>query len=452
MKKVLASSILIVGMCLMISGCGQGANQENHTAASASSREAPEENSFDDIYPFDPIEEFSPSGPLTFLLAGDMTEGYSNEDGFYRIQPRADGSNNLLYIDFKEKQEIYLCSQPNCTHDQERCTAWFPTSVGFHRPIPVGDKLLVVHGGAVGMHEVVGDDVLPHIDCMQPNGSNRKTICQFGADCLLAPLVEDSMARDDRNLYFTLEKYTADSTIRLLCAFDVEAEKLFCLQELKEVDEKLVGCDDGYLVLSYVTEEYTYNVPATELSCQITTLDLESLQVTPLVKQNYVDLGVCYNQAYWILDRTAVLKAYDLETGSQVREKQMDFSEKFNLNEMRFDGMFDGVALTHTFFYEKESGETELCYYGIDLKEEASYELHHAYHLPIGYDMPAIPYAEWNGNLLYISDVDVKEVNTTLPDGQTIPMEYEFYQFSMMPTQDYWSNESNSIEVIDFLL
>lgn len=429
-------------MCFLMFGCTQ------HTM------EHTEQNSIDvtsdpvlNSPGFAPIEDFSPSGELEFLYAGSMTDGYSNENGFYRMMPRADGSNNLCYIDFATQREIYLCNQPNCTHDDDSCTSWFPTSAGIHRPIPVGDSLLVVHGGAPSMYEDLGDHALPHIDQMELDGSALEQVCQFDASFSISPLVEDSMVRDDRNLYFTLEEYKEDDTIRWLCAYDVAQKKVFCLSELEEVEEKIVGCSDGLIILSYVTEEYNYETSVLDLTCQIITYDVNSGQITPVTTQHYVDTGVCWNGCYWVMDNAATLRSYDLKSGEICSETNLEFSDALNFNEIQFDGLFGSKMLIHSFVYDIETDHTKLYYYAVDLSNGQVFPLTHVYQSIYGYDMPAIPCAESSGSLLYISDVEQKTVHILLPGGQTVESEYEMYLFSIMPETAYWNNESASIKI-----
>lgn len=439
MKRHLIHIYCLVIVSLIVSGCSQKTGQLNMPSPSETSTN---EMQFEDIYQFAPLEEFAPSGALEYLYVGNNIEGYANEEGFYRTIPRVDGCVNLLYTDFATKHEVYLCNQPNCTHNQTGCTAWFPSSIGSHRPVPIGKSLVMVHGGAAGMYEIAGENVLPRIELMNLNGSERRTACTFGADCLISPLVEDSMARDEKNLYFTIEKYRENETTRLLCAFDVETGKIYCLKKLNRVEEKIVGCDKNKLVLSYVTDEYTYEAKASDLICQIEILDLDSLQVTPLVTQNYLDKGVCYNGLYYVLDHLGNLKSYDLDTREQTNEKGLQFSDEFQLNNMCFDGILDGVLLTHTYLYHEETDDTILSFWAIDLDQENALEMRQSFVDPGGYDSPAIPFAEYNGELLYLSGIEVKPLDTILPDGQVIQIDYRLCCYSMMPAKAYWNNQN----------
>lgn len=50
--------------------------------------------------------------------------------GDYSLYNNSDGSINILYTDFSQRRCIYLCQQPNCTHDNEACTSWLSTQGG----------------------------------------------------------------------------------------------------------------------------------------------------------------------------------------------------------------------------------------------------------------------------------------------------------------------------------
>ena len=121
------------------------------------------------------VSEFSPAGEIRPLLDLATVDGYSTAEGFYRFVPREDASSNLCYIDFASGQEIYLCSQPNCAHADASCTSWYPSNLGILLPIPVGDRLVVLHGGSPSYASLIGDDALAQIEFAALDGSGRST-------------------------------------------------------------------------------------------------------------------------------------------------------------------------------------------------------------------------------------------------------------------------------------
>lgn len=121
--------------------------------------------------------------------------GGTGPDGFYFVSPacREDGSTNLMYLDYATMQQVYLCSQPNCSHDTDACTSYLPYSAGGILASVVGEQLVLVFPGNLQTSTGSGtESVLPHIETMGLDGSNRKTTVTLGANQVLSrPLVTD---------------------------------------------------------------------------------------------------------------------------------------------------------------------------------------------------------------------------------------------------------------------
>ena len=55
----------------------------------------------------------------------------TSEDGTYILEMNnADGSYNIHYMDYKSNCDVYLCSSPNCSHDDLSCTSFIPANCG----------------------------------------------------------------------------------------------------------------------------------------------------------------------------------------------------------------------------------------------------------------------------------------------------------------------------------
>lgn len=121
--------------------------------------------------------------------------GGAGPEGFYSVsaQCREDGSTNLLYLDYATMQQVPLCSQPNCSHDTDACTSYLPYSAGGILASVVGEQLVLVFPG--NLYAGTGSEtesVLPHIETMGLDGSDRKTTVTLGASQVICrPLVTD---------------------------------------------------------------------------------------------------------------------------------------------------------------------------------------------------------------------------------------------------------------------
>src|SRR5699024_2337505 len=117
---------------------------------------------------------FAPAGDICPLPDRAGVEGQANGEGFYRFIAREDGAANLCYLDFSSAQEVMLCSQPNCAHADESCPAWFPSLVGVNQAFPVGDALIILHGGNPSYASSLGEEALARIEVA--NLVDRKSV------------------------------------------------------------------------------------------------------------------------------------------------------------------------------------------------------------------------------------------------------------------------------------
>lgn len=96
--------------------------------------------------------------------------GSGNDQGFYQVLDNQDGSKNLTYIDYNTQEQIYLCAEPNCAHDSDRCASWIEPGSTQVWPAVVGDQLAIVYGNAGANSK---------IEICNLDGSNRRTLCTF---------------------------------------------------------------------------------------------------------------------------------------------------------------------------------------------------------------------------------------------------------------------------------
>ena len=123
-----------------------------------------------------PIPESSLSPVLngeTFELVvpcEDTVYGSGNKDGYYQIIANSDGSHNVVFIDYKTCQQIYLCADANCQHNTDHCSSWFPADDTQIWPIACDDQIFFVHNSWVSTS---------YIEKANPDGSNRQMLCEL---------------------------------------------------------------------------------------------------------------------------------------------------------------------------------------------------------------------------------------------------------------------------------
>lgn len=209
---------------------------------------------------FSPPEAVPGGVQFTALQQSDgWNYGGSGPDGFYFVSAdcREDGSTNLLYLDYATGQQVYLCSQPNCSHDTDACTSYLPYSAGGILSSVVGDRLVLIFPG--NLQEAAGTDtVLPHIETMGLDGSDRKTTVTFGANQVISrPLVTDG-----KYLYTRLSTTTEDGSFTAqLVRIDPDGGEPEALCDLNQ--EWLKGGAGSRLILWDADQTYAAYDPAT---------------------------------------------------------------------------------------------------------------------------------------------------------------------------------------------
>lgn len=400
---------------------------------------------------FADLSEFHASGELTLFQMDPWVDGYSSSDGYYRMIPREDGSLNLCYIDFTTKQEIVLCNQPNCTHDSDSCTSWFPTMLGLNIALPVADKVFIVHGGVMYYDTVLGEERLPHIEIMEPDGSERKQIFTFSASNLIAPEVVEAMARDDENLYFCIENHTEEGRTRELCAVSGRTGKVFKLADLPEVEEKIVGTDGTDLILSYIPYKYDLGADFSELPMNIVRFNLQTQEVTPLFECHVTDVGECVDGQYWLMCGDSFLRGYDLKTGALIQEIEIGLPEGLDTKALFSDGLRDGKLMIHGHRATSTDEPSELFYYAIDINTGETLRLEHTWSDSWGTKYPGRIAAQVGDNFMFIYTTESKQVDYLMQDGSTMDNDYTVYQYAFQPVTDYWNNSQEYTPVSELL-
>ncbi len=127
------------------------------------------------------------SSTLTYLSTTTYPPGAQTANGYYFLQygtedgilAKGTASQNIMYIDYASQKCIYLCNSPGCSHDDETCTSFIDATDSAMNIYSAGDKLLLFCTGFVPYEDDTAEAVLPHIDTMDQNGQNRRTLATF---------------------------------------------------------------------------------------------------------------------------------------------------------------------------------------------------------------------------------------------------------------------------------
>ena len=130
--------------------------------------------------------------------------------GYYRIDTVFENQANIIYIDFAEQKEIFLCEQPGCSHQTDSCRSYLPLDEDLAIPAlyTVGDHL-------VFMQTAASETKPAHILIANLDGSERRQLAEFPGNYVLST----SLFTDDSFLYLTVdvnEPETAESTKEII--------------------------------------------------------------------------------------------------------------------------------------------------------------------------------------------------------------------------------------------
>lgn len=361
-----AAALLMAGCTALLAACGGTPADSRLPNASPSSGEV----------------SFAPASTQEGVeWLNDRAGGYGSTSGFYRTISRDDqNAQNLLYTDFATGQEIYLCNQPNCTHNTDSCTAWLSLSGAVTRVIPVGEKVVILYGGR---SYAEGENSKPHVLLMNPDGSERRTIASFESTDMVAAMPRGGLARDAENLYFVLQ--SQDVNTRTLYAVNVVTEEVSPVCALPEEEEKIVGGSGDALLLSYTPGSYNIEAKAADLITQFVRLDPKTGAVTPLFSASYLDtfLG-CFDGKGYLLRQDGMLCSYDLQTGQTAAEMQTDLPVSELEVGSDWAAVFDGQGYFSRreamSFEEQEAAKySPRRYYAIDLATGQCTQLPYTY-------------------------------------------------------------------------
>lgn len=125
---------------------------------------------------FDPVSSSeaanTPNLPIVHLSPLDRLSSIAfADDGIFVLENLYADSQNILYIDSKTKQEVFLCSSPGCSHDTEACPSFLSAKGSYGYQIACYQNRLFL------FQNESADGTAPFVMQLDINGENPQTIC-----------------------------------------------------------------------------------------------------------------------------------------------------------------------------------------------------------------------------------------------------------------------------------
>ena len=415
------AAFLLLG-AILLTGCGQD--------VTSTSTELPS------------IGQATVQGDVQSIRDDTYARGNSSTTGFYRTVPNEkDGSEIIHYVDFATGQEIALCSQLNCRHNNESCAAWIPASQARNIVVPVGNKLVLLRGGNPNFAEVLGNDSLAQVEIMNLDGTDRQVIHQFSSVEHVPGMPRGGFARDGQNLYFMIDSVSGGP--RTLYAANVETDQVTALYEMNEEEARIVGGTNSEIILEYTPGAYDISIKGSELITTVIRFNPEIKEVTPLFEHSYLDAGTCANGKYFLLQSDGMIRTYDLQTGALLQENPVHLADNFEWSTRRSLGFYDGKLMVcgeNNFLPEEVTEDYRpFFYYGIDPETGSANEVNWTYKNYFGENQPIQIVAETDMNLLVQSGAE--SMSITLPDleGKKYGNRADIDQYGLISKEDFWN-------------
>lgn len=384
------------------------------------------------------------NGPIVFSNRF-MAEGTANAEGFYYTLEREDGSFNQKYIDYKTRQEVFLCSRPECRHNDETCTSWIPFAGSYPFMLPTKEKLHYLYSGFGGYGfefvELYGDKALPRIEKADLNGENRALLTNLDVHGTLCGYP----AYDDRYLYSMAELALEEDGNRYiqyqLVQIDLQDGKMTTLQQFSQTYVRLIDVADNRFILEATTAQGT---SASQNSTVIFAFGKQNGNLQKITEYRAdKKFGRAFEGVLYLLNyETRAVEAIDLASGEEELVAQQ-YSEE-NPDNITIECVADGkIVLFETYTNDFAPFNKRTAY---DVETGTFTELTlHAGAEPDEYPLPIIE--EYGDMFLTISDMVAAPIMATGPDGGVEYMPARHYVYAFIRKADYWSNTANIIAI-----
>ncbi len=297
-KNMLMMSLLL--LCFLLAGCGNKVSRGKKTgqpeSQESSTKRKEAEGSQNETDPWKqdqtapsgepentfhrPPDSSQKKGRRSLRVLGKQSMSCLSDTGYYYItddcvQIKKDlWGRRIMYMDFATKQEVYLCNEPGCKHNDKNCSAVLTEDtmgmIGSGLLFLWGEKLYLISRDEDKENMMSVDELFAEgegvsierqkattIYSMGLDGTNRKKEYTFAQDVM----VDDIVLCDDNNLYFTAKQISCSSkkgksyyaaSKRELVRFQPEkatVETVCSLEFADQVKWNVIGCHEGNVIL-----------------------------------------------------------------------------------------------------------------------------------------------------------------------------------------------------------
>lgn len=278
-----------------------------------------------------------------------LSQGDGNAQGFYRLKTIDNGGgelySNILYTDYENKKEIYLCDKPECQHRDTSCTSYYAGLDMVTQLLVHQNHLYLIANEDSTVNEKNERVTMPaRILQMDLDGKNRKELMQLPSGYGFS---YESMAVAGDVLYAPIEKTENVSTGQgeMSSAVQVVREKKLYAIQLNSGKRKAVADMKNKSILgcmgrSLIVNAYRYKEDPDQLLdkgdfegyervSQQAEIAYERINVdSGSVEKSFPTaadvLGIFVNDSIYYTDNSGMLKQLNMKDGKTHDRKQLE--------------------------------------------------------------------------------------------------------------------------------
>ncbi|MEG1407478.1 MAG: hypothetical protein RSD23_06435 [Ruthenibacterium sp.] len=177
---------------------------------------------------------------------GTVGTGCGTEDGYYYLQESGGNFANLMYIDYESRKYLPLCARPECTHEDETCTAYLPLCGSYPQLTANGNHLILVYANvADSYYDTHKEAALAHLTVMDTDGARKRVLTTLAANESL----QAGIACDAAFVYVIKTAVTDTASTTALCAISLADGTLKEIYPLPTGTHFIVGAADRNVVV-----------------------------------------------------------------------------------------------------------------------------------------------------------------------------------------------------------
>lgn len=356
--------------------------------------------------------------------------GCGTSSGYYYLTTLDGGASLLRYVDYATRQDVPLCSQPNCAHSDEKCPAWFACGGTPSNVFATDEQVFVLFSGSPWdsfAFETYGQAALPQVFVLEPDGSNRRQLARFDA----AEAFSSMPAADDQTLYAIVTNYGEgeDGGLQRIAAIDLATGEVKTDDSVQRRDMRIVGAAGRELVLESA---------ATDTLSAYAAYNVDSGQLRELYNDSQPVSVICQDGTFFLLDiGTGVLRCMDLATGNEttlatdlLRGRSLEWINLVFVTDEGYVVQAHDNGTTCNFLIDKTGKTTKQ-----ELRADSTDPRDKTRTLNI--------FARAGGSYLVAPSRSYHTVKVPGPRGMTYGEDQVDYDFALISPADYWASSPN---------